>query len=103
MSRSTLLAHISRIRVTNGYSNDSSVNFLLQNTLRSLSLSPGDTVQVKSKSRRTTVLTALACGDVNDGNASMNGVVRENLDVKDGDVLNIQQCLDITYVSILTC
>ena len=98
-----LLDRTSKIRVTNRYSEDSSVVFLSQNTLRSLTLFLGDIAYVKSKSRRTTVLIALACGDVNDGNASMNSVVRENLNVKDGDVLHIQQCLDITYVSTLTC
>ena len=98
-----MLDRTGKIRVTNGYSDDSSVVFLSQNTLRSLTLFPGDIALVKSKSRRTTVLIALACGEVNDGNASMNSVVRENLDVKDGDVLHIQQCLDITYVSTLTC
>ena len=101
--RSMLLDRTGKVRVTNRYSDDSSVVFLSQNTLRSLTLFLGDIAYVKSKSRRTTVLVALACRDMNNRNASMNSVVRENLDVKDRDVLHIQQCLGITYVSTLTC
>ncbi len=64
-----------------------------------LQLFRGDTVLVKGKKRRDTVLIVLADDDLDDGSARINRVVRHNLRVKHGDVITVHPCPDIKYVS----
>jgi hypothetical protein len=64
-----------------------------------LQLFRGDTVLVKGKKRRDTVLIVLADDDLDDGSARINRVVRNNLRVKHGDIITVHPCPDIKYVS----
>ena len=67
--------------------------------METLQLFRGDTVLVKGKKRKDTVLIVLADDDLDDGSARMNRVVRHNLRVKHGDVITVHPCPDIKYVS----
>lgn len=67
--------------------------------METLQLFRGDTVLVKGKKRRDTVLIVLADDDLDDGSARMNRVVRHNLRVKHGDIVTVHPCPDIKYVS----
>jgi transitional endoplasmic reticulum ATPase len=64
-----------------------------------LQLFRGDTVLVKGKKRKDTVLIVLADDDLDDGSARMNRVVRHNLRVKHGDIVTVHPCPEIKYVS----
>lgn len=87
-------------RVTDAVNDDNSVIALSNNTMETLQLFRGDTVLVKGKKRKDTVLIVLADDDLDDGSARMNRVVRHNLRVKHGDVVTVHPCPDIKYVSI---
>ena len=63
-----------------------------------LQLFRGDTVLVKGKKRKDTVLIVLADDDLDDGSARLNRVVRHNLRVKHGDIISVHPCPDIKYV-----
>ncbi len=67
--------------------------------METLQLFRGDTVLVKGKKRKDTVLIVLADDDLDDGSARMNRVVRHNLRVKHGDIVTVHPCPDIKYVS----
>lgn len=69
--------------------------------METLQLFRGDTVLVKGKKRKDTVLIVLADDDLDDGSARMNRVVRHNLRVKHGDIVTVNPCPDIKYVSDL--
>lgn len=69
--------------------------------METLQLFRGDTVLVKGKKRKDTVLIVLADDDLDDGSARMNRVVRHNLRVKHGDIVTVHACPDIKYVSYL--
>lgn len=66
--------------------------------METLQLFRGDTVLVKGKKRKDTVLIVLADDDLDDGSARMNRVVRHNLRVKHGDIITVNPCPDIKYV-----
>jgi len=68
--------------------------------METLQLFRGDTVLVKGKKRKDTVLIVLADDELDDGSARMNRVVRHNLRVKHGDIITVHPCPDIKYVSI---
>lgn len=63
-----------------------------------LQLFRGDTVLVKGKMRKDTVLIVLADDDLDDGSVRINRVVRHNLRVKHGDLVTVHPCPDIKYV-----
>lgn len=67
--------------------------------METLQLFRGDTVLVKGKKRKDTVLIVLADDDLEDGQARINRVVRHNLRVKHGDIITVHPCPDIKYVS----
>ncbi len=67
--------------------------------MEALQLFRGDTVLVRGKKRKDTVLIVLADDDLDDGSARINRVVRHNLRVKHGDIITIHACPDIKYVS----
>jgi transitional endoplasmic reticulum ATPase len=72
--------------------------------METLGLFRGDTVLVKGKKRKDTVLIVLADDDLDDGMARINRVVRANIRVRLGDIVTIHACPDIKYakrVSIL--
>lgn len=52
------------------------------NTMETLQLFRGDTVLVKGKKRKDTVLIVLADDDLDDGSARINRAVRNNLRVR---------------------
>ena len=72
--------------------------------METLGLFRGDTVLVKGKKRKDTVLIVLADDDLDDGMARINRVVRANIRVRLGDIITLHPCPDIKYakrVSIL--
>ncbi|KAJ5648097.1 hypothetical protein N7490_004469 [Penicillium lividum] len=83
--------------VTDAVNDDNSVIALSNNTMETLQLFRGDTVLVKGKKRKDTVLIVLADDDLDDGSARINRVVRHNLRVKHGDVITVHPCPDIKY------
>ena len=85
--------------VTDATNDDNSIIALSNNTMETLQLFRGDTVLVKGKKRKDTVLIVLADDDLDDGSARINRVVRHNLRVKHGDVITVHACPDIKYVS----
>lgn len=66
--------------------------------METLQLFRGDTVLVKGKKRKDTVLIVLADDDLDDGSARVNRVVRHNLRIKLGDIMTVHPCPDIKYV-----
>ncbi|KAI0766149.1 valosin-containing protein [Trametes elegans] len=66
-------------------------------TMETLQLFRGDTIIVRGKKRRDTVLICLSSDDVEEGKIQMNKVARNNLRVKLGDMVNVHPCLDIKY------
>jgi hypothetical protein len=87
-------------RVTDAVNDDNSIIALSNNTMEALQLFRGDTVLVRGKKRKDTVLIVLADDDLDDGSARLNRVVRHNLRVKHGDIITIHPCPDIKYVSL---
>lgn len=85
--------------MTDAVNDDNSVIALSNNTMETLQLFRGDTVLVKGKKRKDTVLIVLADDDLDDGSARINRVVRHNLRVKHGDMITVHPCPDIKYVS----
>jgi len=73
---------------------------LSSKTMDELQLFRGDTVLVRGKKRKDTVLVVLSDDDLDEGSARLNRVVRHNLRVKHGDVVTVHACPDIKYVSI---
>lgn len=87
--------------VTDAVNDDNSIIALSNNTMETLQLFRGDTVLVKGKKRKDTVLIVLADDDLDDGSARINRVVRHNLRVKHGDIISVHPCPDIKYVCTL--
>lgn len=85
-------------RVTDAVNDDNSIIALSENTMEALQLFRGDTVLVRGKKRKDTVLIVLADEELDDGSARINRVVRHNLRVKHGDMITIHPCPDIKYV-----
>ncbi|KAG1874407.1 P-loop containing nucleoside triphosphate hydrolase protein [Suillus subluteus] len=86
-----------RLIVDEATSDDNSVATLNPATMEILQLFRGDTIIVRGKKRRDTVLICLSSDDVEEGRIQVNKVARNNLRVKLGDVVNVHQCLDIKY------
>ncbi|KAF8176669.1 hypothetical protein K438DRAFT_1419323, partial [Mycena galopus ATCC 62051] len=57
----------------------------------------GDTVIVRGKKRRDTVLTCLSLDDVEEGRIQVNKVARNNLRVKLGNLVGVHPCHDMKY------
>ncbi|KAH7159958.1 P-loop containing nucleoside triphosphate hydrolase protein [Dactylonectria estremocensis] len=83
--------------VTDAVNDDNSIIALSEATMDSLQLFRGDTVLVRGKKRKDTVLIVLADDELDDGSARINRVVRHNLRVKHGDMITIHPCPDIKY------
>ncbi|KAJ1987958.1 AAA ATPase cdc48 [Dimargaris cristalligena] len=86
-----------KLMVDDATNDDNSVVTLSTNTMERLQLFRGDTVLVKGKKRRDTVLIVLADDTCDDNKIRMNKVVRQNLRVWLGDVVSIHPCPDIKY------
>ena len=67
--------------------------------MNDLELYRGDTVIIKGKRRQETVCIALIADDVEPTKIKMNRVVRQNLRVKLGDIVTINQIQDMQYAS----
>ncbi|RPA77981.1 AAA ATPase [Ascobolus immersus RN42] len=83
--------------VTDAVNDDNSVIALSNNVMETLQLFRGDTVLVKGKKRKQTVLLVLADDELDDSSARLNRVARNNLRVRHGDVISIHPCPDIKY------
>ncbi|CAL1714434.1 unnamed protein product [Somion occarium] len=86
-----------RLIVDEATADDNSVATLNPATMDTLGLFRGDTIIVRGKKRRDTVLICLSDDNVEEGKIQMNKVARNNLRVKLGDLVNVHQCLDIKY------
>ncbi|KAI8980481.1 transitional endoplasmic reticulum ATPase [Pilobolus umbonatus] len=86
-----------KLMVDDSSNDDNSVITLSTATMERLQLFRGDTVIVKGKKRRDTVLIVLADDDMEDNKAKVNKVVRNNLRVRLGDVITLHPCPDIKY------
>lgn len=71
---------------------------LSKKTMETLELSHGDTVLVKEKNGRDTVLAVVSNDELEDGYAYINRVVRDNLRVRQGDVITIHPRRNIKHV-----
>ncbi|KAI8069401.1 transitional endoplasmic reticulum ATPase [Gongronella butleri] len=86
-----------KLMVDDAITDDNSVITLSTATMETLQLFRGDTVLVKGKKRRETVLIVLADDDVEDNKCRINKVVRNNLRLRLGDIISIHPCPDIKY------
>ncbi|KLO05487.1 AAA ATPase, partial [Schizopora paradoxa] len=65
--------------------------------MEKLQLFGGDTILVRGKKRRDTVLICMSSDEVDEGKVQMNKVARNNLRVKLGDLVHVQQLQNIEY------
>ncbi|KAK4057691.1 AAA ATPase cdc48 [Microbotryomycetes sp. JL221] len=86
-----------RLVVDEASSDDNSVATLHPATMETLQLFRGDTIIVRGKKRKDTVLIVLSSEDVDEGKIQMNKVARNNLRVKLGDICTVHACHDIKY------
>ncbi|KAJ7330938.1 P-loop containing nucleoside triphosphate hydrolase protein [Mycena albidolilacea] len=86
-----------RLLVDEAAIDDNSVATLNPQTMEGLGLFHGDTIIVRGKKRRDTVLICLSSDDVEEDRIKVNKVARNNLRVKLGDLVGVHPCLDITY------
>lgn len=85
--------------VDDAVNDDNSVIAINSNTMDILQLFRGDTILVKGKKRRDTVLIVLIDDELEDGMCRINRVIRNNLRVRLGDLVTIHPCSDIKYAS----
>ncbi|ORY75712.1 Valosin-containing protein [Leucosporidium creatinivorum] len=86
-----------RLIVDESSSDDNSVASLNPATMETLQLFRGDTIIVRGKKRKDTVLIVLSSEDVDEGKIQINKVARNNLRVKLGDIATVHACHDIKY------
>jgi len=86
-----------KLIVDDATNDDNSVMSLSEATMDRLQLFRGDTVLIKGKKRKDTVLIILSDDTCEDTKIKINKVVRNNLRVRLGDVVSIHPCPDIKY------
>ncbi|KAJ9103896.1 AAA ATPase cdc48 [Naganishia friedmannii] len=86
-----------RLIVDEASADDNSVATLNPATMDTLGLFRGDTIIIRGKKRKDTVLICLSSDDVEEGKIALNKVARNNLRVKLGDLCNVHACHDIKY------
>lgn len=86
-----------RLIVDEATADDNSVATLNPATMEALQLFRGDTIIVKGKKRRDTVLICLSSDEVDEGKIQLNKVARNNLRLKLGDLCSVHACHDIKY------
>ncbi|OCF54047.1 transitional endoplasmic reticulum ATPase [Kwoniella mangroviensis CBS 10435] len=86
-----------RLMVEESPQEDNSVAILHPNTMEALGLFRGDTVIVRGKLRRDTVLICLSQDDIEEGKIAMNKVARGNCAVKLADLVHVSPANDIKY------
>lgn len=89
--------------VDDATSDDNSTITISPNTMDTLELFRGDTVIVKGKRRKETVLIVLSDDAMEDGVARVNRCVRNNLRVRLGDIVAVHACPDIKYAARVSC
>ncbi|CEP62380.1 AAA family ATPase CDC48 LALA0_S05e04346g [Lachancea lanzarotensis] len=87
------------LMVDDAVNDDNSVIAINSNTMDLLQLFRGDTVLVKGKKRKDTVLIVLIDDELENGICRVNRVVRNNLRIRLGDLVTIHPCPDIKYAS----
>lgn len=85
--------------VDDATNDDNSVIAINSNTMDKLELFRGDTVLVKGKKRKDTVLIVLIDDELEDGACRVNRVVRNNLKIRLGDLVTVHPCPDIKYAT----
>ncbi|CDO95594.1 unnamed protein product [Kluyveromyces dobzhanskii CBS 2104] len=85
--------------VDDAVNDDNSIIVINSNTMDLLQLFRGDTVLVKGKKRKDTVLIVMIDDELEDGVCRVNRVVRNNLRIRLGDLVTIHPCTDIKYAS----
>ncbi|KND01263.1 transitional endoplasmic reticulum ATPase [Spizellomyces punctatus DAOM BR117] len=86
-----------KLIVDDATNDDNSVCTLNTATMEQLNLFRGDTVLLKGKKRKDTVLIVLADDNVEPSKIRINKVVRNNLRVRLGDVVSVHSCSEIKY------
>jgi transitional endoplasmic reticulum ATPase len=79
-----------KLIVDDATNDDNSVCSLNTATMEILQLFRGDTVLIKGKKRKDTVLIVLADDDVETSKIRLNKVVRQNLNIRLGDVVQVR-------------
>lgn len=85
--------------VDDATNDDNSVIAINSNTMDKLELFRGDTVLVKGKKRKDTVLIVLIDDELPEGACRINRIVRNNLRIRLGDLVTIHPCPDIKYAT----
>ncbi|KAM6479973.1 aspartate decarboxylase-like domain-containing protein [Trichoderma sp. SZMC 28011] len=93
----TSRAHLLAFLVTDAVNNDNNIIALSKATIDSLQCFHGNTILVRGKKRKETMLIVLADEQLNEGSAKINRVVRHKLRVKHGDIITISPCPHIKY------
>lgn len=88
-----------RLIVDDAINDDNSVISMHTETMEKLQLFRGDTVIVKGKKRKDTILIVLPDDTCEETKVRVNKVVRQNLRVHLGDVITVNACPDIKYGS----
>eukprot|EP01135_Chromosphaera_perkinsii_P000420 Nk52_evm67s78 gene=Nk52_evmTU67s78 len=88
-----------RLIVEEAVNDDNSVVSLSQEKMDELELFRGDTVIVKGKKRKDTVVIVLSDDSCPKEKIRINRVVRTNLRVRLGDVVSVHACPDVKYGS----
>lgn len=86
-----------RLFVDESSTDDNSVATLSEEKMEELGLFRGDTILIRGKKRRDTVLIVLSDPETEDSKIRLNKVARNNLRVKLGDLVSIHACNDIKY------
>jgi len=86
-----------RLFVEEAVNDDNSVISLHPATMEKLQLFRGDTVLLKGKKRKDTVCIVLHDDTCEESKVRMNKVIRNNLRVRLGDIVSVNQCPDVKY------
>ncbi|KAJ2361677.1 AAA ATPase cdc48, partial [Coemansia sp. RSA 2611] len=86
-----------KLMIDEATSDDNSVAVISQNTLETLGLFRGDTILIKGKKRRDTVLIVIPDEECEDNKIRLNRVARNNLRTRLGDIVSIHPLPDIKY------
>ena len=86
-----------RLIVDNSANDDNSVIIMHENTMTLLDIFAGDSVIVKGKKKKETVLVCTSDPSCEEGKVKVNGGTRKNLAVKLGDVVGIHKCDFVPY------
>lgn len=86
-----------RLIVDDAINDDNSVLSMNTETMEKLQLFRGDTVIVKGKKRKDTILIVLPDETCEESKVRVNKVVRQNLRIHLGDIVTVNPCPDIKY------